>query len=116
MFIILKNFQTFYTYARLWRLELKGSMTMFAYKNMFLVGHNYLYHAHEVSLKMQLMKTYTLGPDASLEHHMVSEWNSGSLFLPPLPYKYNKHSHGNLLGYRLRATTVLVSHLWLQGN
>lgn len=108
-FIILKNFQTFYVYRRLWRIELKGLITIFSYKNMFLV-------AHEVSLKMQLMKTYTLGQDANLEHRMISEWNSDKLFLPPLPYKYNKHSHGNLQGYRLRATTVLVSHLRLLGN
>jgi hypothetical protein len=91
-------------------------MTIFSYKNMFLVEHNYLCHAYEVSLKMQLMKTYTLGQDASLEHQMISEWKSDNLFLPPLPYKYNKQSHGNLQGYRLRATTVLVSHLRLLGN
>lgn len=85
---------------------------MFSYKNMFLVGHNYLHHAHEISLKLQLMKTYTMGQDASLQHQMISEWNSDSLFLPPLPYKYNKHSHGNLQGYRLQATTVLASHIY----
>lgn len=73
-------------------------------------------HPHEISLKMQLMKIYTLGQDAGLEHQMISEWNSDNLFLPPLPYKYNKRSHGNLQRYQLQAATVLVSHLRLLGN
>lgn len=115
-FIILKNFHTFCVYRRLWRIELKGLMIIFSYKTMLLVEHNYMCHPHELSLKMQLMKIYTLGQDTSLEHQMISEWNSDNLFLPPLPYMYNKHSHGNLQRYQLQAATVLVSHLRLLGN
>jgi hypothetical protein len=112
MFIILRRFQTFYAYSRFWRIELNRLMTMFSYKNMFLVGHNSLHHAHEIFLKLQLMKTYTMGKDVSLEHQMISEWNSDNLFLPPLSYKYNKHRYGNLQGYQLQATTVLASHIY----
>jgi hypothetical protein len=79
---------------------------------MFLVGRNYLCYVDEVSLKLQLMKTYKMGQDAGLEHLMISEQNNDSLFPPQLPYKYNKHSYRNLQGYRLKATTVLVSHIY----
>jgi len=67
--------------------------------------------SHNVSLQMQLMEMYALGLDTKIRY-ILSEWTGNYFILPPLPYKYSKHRHGNLQGYKLRATTVLVSHVY----
>lgn len=80
-------------------------------KGMYLVEHDC--HIHELSFQMQLLETYalgTLGQNTSLQHHIISEWNPGNL-VPPSTHKYDRHRHGNLQGYQLRATTVLVRHI-----
>jgi len=66
---------------------------------------------NNVSLQMQLMEMYALGLDTKIQY-ILSEWTSDYFVLPPLPYKYSKRRHGNLQGYQLRATTVLVSHTY----
>jgi len=67
--------------------------------------------SHNISFQMQLMEMYALGLDTKIQN-ILSERTSNYSILPPLPYKYSKHRHGNLQGYQLRATTVLVSHIY----
>ncbi|GFG35840.1 hypothetical protein Cfor_07254 [Coptotermes formosanus] len=66
---------------------------------------------YDMEANVQLMEIYTLGPDTNI-HYILSEWTVNSLFLPPLPYKYSKYRHGNLQGYQLRATTVLINEFY----